>query len=381
MRIPPVFWMRGGREVEDVGRLLLANVRAPEERRADLAAQCAALLRGGVRLREMAAQARPSGLLALEKAGRELVAYASRAAAGALDPLPDGEARARLKLGVLDLRGRPAWVAVTLRKKGAQLEVDFTGTTGPVPGGLNATPAVVRSAVYYLVRALCPPDTPTNDGLMGPVRMTVPPGSLLDPGLPHPVAGGNVETSQRLVDVLWLAAARLWPGRMPAPGAGTMSNWTFGAAPGGPNVTSYYETLPGGAGGGPDGAGQAAVQQHMTNTASTPVEVVERRWPVRIESQALRHTPGGAGRHPGGAGLLKRVRFLAPLRVATLMTRHEEPPPGVGGGRSGPVGRVELHAGEGAPEILPARGLREVAPGDVLEIRTPGGGGWRRPSR
>ena len=266
LRIPPVHWLRGGVEVEDASRLFLANVREPEERRADLAAQCGALARGAARLHGLAQAGDFRTLAALETAGQALVGYAGRAAEAALRPLPDGQARVRIRLGVRDLEDRDAWIAVSLTKRGPRLAVDFGGTTGPVPGGLNATPAVVRSAVYYLMRCLCAPDTPTNDGLLHPVTIEVPAGSLLDAGTPHPVAGGNVETSQRLVDALWLAAARLWPGHMPAPGAGTMSNWTFGGVPGGPAVPSYYETLPGGAGGGPgatrDGRGPAAHDQY-----------------------------------------------------------------------------------------------------------------------
>ena len=375
LRIPPLRWVRAGRPDDGVTRLLLANMRDPHEREADLQAQLAALTRGAQRLVELARF--EGGLDPLAKRARRLVDYSARLVGAALASLPDGEAKAKVALEVEDLRGRPAMIRVRLRKTGERLEVDFAGTSGPVRGGLNAPEAVTRSAVYYLLGCLCPADTPTNDGLLASADVQIPAGSLLDAPYPSPVAGGNVETSQRIVDVLWLAAARLWPGTMPAPGAGTMSNWTFGPRAGGPSFPTYYETLPAGAGAGPAGPGADAIQQHMTNTRSTPVEVLEARWPVVVESYAVRRGSGGTGRHPGGEGVEKRVRFLAPALVSTLMTRHDVPPPGVAGGGPGRVGSVKLVRG-GRTRTLAPRARVAVEAGDVLWIRTPGGGGWGR---
>ena len=262
-----------------------------------------------------------------------------------------------------------------LVKRGARLSVDFEGTSGPVGGGLNAPEAVTRSAVYYFVRCLCPAETPANDGLLRGVTLRIPQGSLLAAEAPMPVAGGNVETSQRAVDALWLAAAKLWPERMPAPGAGTMSNWTFGPVPGGPAFPTYYETLPGGAGAGPGGPGHAAIQQHMTNTGSTPSEVLEAHWPVRVERVAIRRRSGGRGASRGGDGLIREIRFLAPALVSCLMTRHDEPPPGVAGGGAGRAGRITwTHAGR--RRRLEPRSSVRVEAGDLLRSETPGGGGW-----
>ncbi len=375
VRIPPVRWVRGGVQDPDVTRLLLANMRDPDQRLADLAAQAGALALGGRRLEQMAGDA--AGLRRLARRGRALVDYAARIAAGALAALPAGDARADASLEVPDARGTTARIAVRLTKKGRRLRVDFEGTSGPVGGGLNAPEAVTRSAVYYFVRCLCPDETPTNDGLLRHVDLRVPSGSLLAARSPAPVAGGNVETSQRIVDVLWLAAAKLWPDRMPAPGCGTMSNWTFGPVPGGPVFPTYYETLPGGAGAGPDGPGHHAIQQHMTNTDSTPTEVFEAQWPVRVERMALRRRSGGPGRRRGGQGLVREIRFLAPAIVSCLMTRHDEPPPGVAGGQAGTPGRLTLISG-GRGKRLTARSSVRVEPGDVLRIETPGGGGHGR---
>jgi N-methylhydantoinase B len=376
LRIPPVCWQRGGVVDAGVATLLFANMRDEEERRADLAAQVGALHRGAERLQEVGRDV--GGLARLGQAAHALVAYADRLAGGALAARADGEARARLALGVIDRSGAPAEIAVRLQKRGRRLVADFAGTSGPVGHGLNATAAVVRSAVYYFVRCLCPPHTPANDGLLARVRVQIPPGSLLDAVSPHPVAGGNVETSQRLVDVLWLAAARLWPGTMPAPGSGTMSNWTFGPRPGSPWMPAYYETLPGGGGGGPAGPGAHAIQQHMTNTAATPTEVLERRWPVRVLRMALRRGSGGGGVHPGGEGLCREIAFLAPARAAFLMTRHESPPPGIEGGLPGAVGRVRIHRGS-RWVVHPPLGQVDLEAGDRVRIETPGGGGWGAP--
>jgi N-methylhydantoinase B len=373
LRIPPLRWVRAGTADPGVEALLLANMRDPEQRRADLAAQAGALGLGERRLRELAPG--PRALAALAARGRALTDYAARIAGKALASLPDGSGHARVGLEVDDLEGRPAAIEVTLEKRGRRLRVDFAGTSGAVGAGLNAPEAVTRSAVYYFVRCLCPADTPTNDGLLRPVRLAVPAGSLLAARPPQPVAGGNVETSQRVVDALWLAASSLWPDVVPAPGAGTMSNWTFGPEPDGPAFPTYYETLPGGAGAGPRGAGHDAIQQHMTNTRSTPVEVLEAHWPVRVERMAVRAGSGGRGRHRGGCGLVREVRFLAPARVALLMTRHEEPPPGVHGGGAGRRGRTTLVRG-GSSRRLPPRARLRVEAGDLLRFETPGGGGW-----
>ena len=383
VRIPPVRWIRGGVEDPDLTRLLLANLRRPEERRADLLAKVSALAAGVARLRVLGRRVRTragSGVAraSLEHRARTLVDYAARIAGDALGAARDGRARGEAWLGVNGVDGAPARLVATITKRGRRLTVDFAGTTGPVGLGLNATAAVAHSAVYYLVRCLCPADTPANDGLLRAVDVRVPAGCVLDAPYPAPVASGNVETSQRIVDVLWLAASKLWPGRFPAPGAGTMSNWTLGPAPGGPAFASYYETVPAGAGGGPAGPGAAAIQQHMTNTRSTPVEVLETRWPLRVRRLEIRRGSGGAGRHRGGDGVVKEFEVLVPAVFAWSMTRHDDPPPGLAGGAPGAVGRVTLVAGRGS-RVLGPRGRLALTAGDVVRIETPGGGGYGAP--
>lgn len=376
LRIPPLHWVRGGVEDEGVTRLLLANMRHEGERRADLAAMRGALEAGVERLRGLAAQ---RGAPGLASSAEGLLAHAGRVARATFRRLPDGEARVSVRLGVDGVDGRPARVVATLRKGGGRLVVDFAGTSGPVGEGLNASEAVTRSAVWYLVRCLCDgewgTEAPSNEGLLRDVTVRVPRGSLLCAACPAPVAGGNVETSQRVVDALWLAAARLWPTRFGAPGAGTMSNWTLGPAPGGPAFPPYYETVPAGAGGGPAGPGASAIQQHMTNTRSTPVEVLEARLPLRVRRHEVRRGSGGRGRHAGGEGLVREFEVRVPAVLAWMMTRHDDPPPGVAGGGPGAPGRITLVRG-GRARRLPARGRCGLRAGDVVRIETPGGGGW-----
>jgi N-methylhydantoinase B len=371
LRIPPLVAFRGDDLDPVFATLFLANVRHATEREADLRAQAGSLAQGEARLRAIAA--RRGGLAALLAAGGQLIAYAHRMVGGALAALPDRTACVEVGLDATDRRGRPAVLRLRLTKQGGRIAVDFDGTTGPVGDGLNAPRAVTESAVYYLLACLAPPHTPPNAGLLDAATLTIPAGCLLDAQPPQPVAGGNVETSQRVVDALWLAAAACWPERIPAPGAGSMSNWTFGPVPDGPAFPVYYETLPGGAGGGPRGPGPAAIQQHMTNTRSTPVEELERRWPVRVLAHAVRPDSGGTGRAAGGDGLLREVLFLAPARVAFLMTRHDAPPPGVAGGGPGQPGRLTWIRGRRRRRLAPRSVLR-VEAGDVLRIETPGGG-------
>jgi N-methylhydantoinase B len=215
---------------------------------------------------------------------------------------------------------------------------------------------------------------PTNEGLFRLVRLETRPGSLVEPRSPAPVAGGNVETSQRLVDVVFAALAKAAPGRVPAASAGTMSNLSFGGVlPDGRDFASY-ETLPGGAGATADGPGQSAIQTHMTNTRNTPIEELEQRYPLRVRALSVRRGSGGAGRHRGGDGLVKEVEALRPLRVAFLAERHESRPPGAAGGGAARSGRLGVRKGNRV-EHLPAKATFVLAVGESVVVETPGGGG------
>jgi N-methylhydantoinase B len=249
---------------------------------------------------------------------------------------------------------------------------DFTDTDDAVAGPLNATRAVTESAVFYCLRLMLPARTPANGGILRGIEIKTRAGSLVDATYPAPVAGGNVETSQRLVDVILAALAQALPGSLPAASAGTMSNLTIGGG-----GFAYYETIAGGAGAGAGVAGAHAVHTHMTNTRNTPVEALEMELPARVLSTSVRRNSGGPGRWPGGDGIRRRLRFLEPVRLAWLAERQVNGPPGLDGGQAGLPGgaRVRL-PGEDSERILGGRAAEELPAGAEVEILTPGGGGY-----
>ena len=229
-----------------------------------------------------------------------------------------------------------------------------------------------------MVRLLVAEEVPTNSGCLDPVRVTIPNGCLLNANRPSPVAGGNVETSQRIVDVLLQALAAAAPDRVPASSQGTMNNLTVGGRLADGSPFTFYETLGGGTGGGPRGPGESGIQSHMTNTLNTPVEALENAFPVLVRRYRLRDGSGGDGDHGGGDGLVREIELLAPARVTVLAGRRAEGAPGVGGGAAGAPGRDRVDGG-GRWRRLPDDGSVTLDPGDAVRIETPGGGGFVSP--
>jgi N-methylhydantoinase B len=373
--LPPLRLVAGGERVRPTWRHLLTGVRTPEEREGDLAAQLASLETGERRLRALVAR---YGREKLETMGDELLAYTGRAVRAALGELPDGTWEFADRLdgdgtadGTLEIR-------VRLTVAGENAIFDFGGTSPPARGPLNANPAIVRSAILYVVRALCADDLPANDGLLEPVTIDVPRGSLLDPGPGSAVSGGNVETSQRIVDVLLGALARAVPDRIPAASQGTMNNLALSGALSGGRPFTYYETVAGGAGGHPARAGASGIHTHMTNSLNTPVEALERALPVRVVRYGYRRGSGGSGHRPGGDGLVRELEALAPMEGTLLADRRQGAPWGLAGGGAGRTGRDTIVRG-GKRESLPAKGRFDLAPGDRIRVETPGGGGWGAP--
>jgi N-methylhydantoinase B len=262
-----------------------------------------------------------------------------------------------------------------------EMIVDFSGTDPAVAGSLNAVPAIVESAVMYVVRCIAGESLPMNQGVFAPVQVRVPRNSVLNPEPPHAVAGGNVETSMRIVDVLYGALARALPDRIPAASQGTMNNVTFGGTdPHSGKPFAYYETMGGGSGAGPQSDGASGIHCHMSNTLNTPVEALETALPVRLRCYALRRGSGGEGRSRGGDGLVREIEFLARAQVTVLSERRDRGPYGIAGGRSGTPGKnTLLPKGEGAGPDLGGKATFVAEPGDVLRIETPGGGGWGAP--
>ncbi len=376
--IPPIKLVEAGQRNEAVWQLILRNVRTPEERNGDLAAQLAAHAIGERRLAEIVARYSLTESLAHAEA---LIDYAKALTETAVSQIPDGR---YTFTDYLDDDGQPDSppipITVTLTVNGSQLHVDFAGTAAAVRGNLNAVPAIARSAVAYCLRcaalALVQTDLPMNDGAFTPITVSIPPGSLLDPPQPHAVAAGNVETSQRITDVVFGALAQALPHIIPAASQGTMNNLTFGGKqPGSGRPFAYYETIGGGAGAGPESDGGSGLHVHMSNTLNTPVEALEYSFPLRLERYSLRPGSGGAGQHRGGDGLIRSIRFLTPVAVTVTSERRKQGAYGLQGGNDGRPGRNCLIQGETTTE-LPGKFTRQLISDDVLQIETPGGGGW-----
>ncbi|WP_418284020.1 hydantoinase B/oxoprolinase family protein [Halorubrum sp. DTA46] len=383
LRIPPVRLVADGERVGDVFDLLFANVRNPAERRADVAAQIAANERAGDRLRELADE---HGRDRLEAAFDAVIDYSRERMTAAIADLPNGTYEAADVLegdGVTD-DDIPIRAAVTVDD--GSLAVDFAGTASQVEGNCNAPLAVAKSAVYFVVRCVTDPEIPPNHGCYEPVTVSVPDGSLLNPDPPAAVVGGNVETSQRVTDVVLAALGEAAPDRVTAGSQGTMNNLTIGSRGGGREARdeggggkrgafTYYETIGGGFGGRPDADGMDGVQVGMTNTLNTPVEALEAAYPLRIERYAFRPDSGGAGRHRGGLGLERTVRTEVDATVSLLTERRRYPPAGREGGEPGALGENLING-----ESMPAKTTVDVPAGTTVTVRTPGGGGYGDPS-
>ncbi|NEU57729.1 hydantoinase B/oxoprolinase family protein [Halorussus sp. MSC15.2] len=368
LRLPPVRLVTGGEVNEDVRDLLLANVRTPDERRADLRAQMAANERAEERLGDLLADHGDRLLAAFDA----VIAYSRERVESELADLPDGEYAATDFLEGDGVSDDDVPVQATVEIDGASLAVDFSGTAEQVPGNLNAPLAVAKSAVYFVVRCLTDPEIPPNHGCYAPVSVSAPEGSLLNPTPPAAVVGGNVETSQRVTDVVVRALAEAVPDRVPAEGQGTMNNLIIGSRDGG---FTYYETIGGGFGARPTKDGMDGVQVGMTNTLNTPVEALETEYPLRVERYALRQDSGGAGRHRGGLGLERSMTVETDATVSLLTERRRHAPKGLDGGESGALGENRIDG-----ERVGTKTTVEVETGTTVTVLTPGGGGYGDPS-
>lgn len=368
IRIPPTRWSDAIRE-----RICEAS-RTPEERRGDLRAQIAANLRGRQRLRE-GIESRGA---TLDEAADELQSYSERFMGELLEEFPAGRWTFE---DVLDGDGfghenLPIQCEVTIDE--GRASVDFEGTAVQTEGPVNAPRAVTVSAVLYVFRCLASHEMPSNGGYMRRISVETEPGTLVHAEYPAPVAVGNVETSQRITDVVFGALAGALPGKVPAASAGSMNNVMVGGSEprrGAEEPFTYYETLAGGSGAGPSADGEDAVHTHMTNTLNTPVEALEHAYPFRVETYQIRRNSGGAGRYAGGDGVVREYVFDVPSTVTLMTERRRRGPWGLQGGAAGAPGR-NLRITEGDAEELPPKCTVEVDAGDRLRVETPGGGGW-----
>jgi N-methylhydantoinase B/oxoprolinase/acetone carboxylase alpha subunit len=374
--IPPLKLIRGGKMNDDVLNLILANVRTPEERRGDLLAQIAACEKGRGRILEAVDK---FGLDRVERYASLIQDYTAAFLRKTLRAIPDGDYDYADVLDNDGITNDPVRIAVRIRKRGDRAEIDFSGSSPQVKGGVNANAAVTTSAVLYVFRSLIEEDIPVNTGLLRPLAIIAPPGLVVSAQFPAATAAGNVETSQRIVDVLLGALAEALPGRIPAASQGTMNNIAVGGYdPVRKRNFTYYETIGGGMGASRERPGLSGVHTHMTNSLNTPLEALENYLPMRIRIYALRRGSGGSGRNRGGDGIIREYEFAVPARVTIMSERRVFAPYGLEGGSPGQCGRNWLIS-KGRKTILPSKADLKVQAGDVIRIETPGGGGYGRP--
>jgi N-methylhydantoinase B len=407
VRIPPVKLMRAGGMDDDVLAMLLNNVRTPEEREGDLGAQIAACHTGTARLGEVCAR---YGVERARRAAGELLDYSEELMRAFLQRVPGGVYRAEDFLDGDGIDDRPIRIAVAVTVRGERgtrqqgavatasgdvraakrgrvarahtVTVDFTGSDPQVEGSVNAVAAITFSACFYVFRSLLAEDVPAAAGLMRPIRVIAPEGTIVNARPPAAVAGGNVETSQRIVDVLLRALARAIPDRIPAAASGTMNNLTIGGMhfrnedPRMREPFAYYETIAGGMGARPGKAGVSGVHTHMTNSLNTPAEALEYAYPLRVRRYSLRPESGGDGKFRGGDGIVREIEVLTDCEVTLLADRRSRGPWGLAGGADGAPGKTFITRQDGSVETMPGKFSTRLRKGERIRIESPGGGGW-----
>jgi N-methylhydantoinase B len=377
-RIPPVRIMRAGVMERDVLALLLNNVRTPGEREGDLGAQIAACHTGAERLKEVCAR---YGIAGTQRAARELLRYSEELMRAFLSQVPPGIYPAEDFLDNDGVTEKPVKIAVTVKVLGGAanpaVTVDFTGSDPQVEGSVNAVEAITYSACFYVFRCLLSEDVPATAGLMRPIRVIAPARTIVNARPPAAVAGGNVETSQRIVDVLLRALAQAIPEKIPAAAAGTMNNLTIGGIdPRTGTPFAYYETIAGGMGARPGKPGVSGVHTHMTNSLNTPAEALEYSYPLRVRRYSLRPGSGGAGKYRGGDGIVREIEVLTDCEVTLLADRRARWPWGIAGGEPGSPGKAIVTRAGGAIEEMPGKFSTRLHKGERIRIESPGGGGW-----
>jgi N-methylhydantoinase B len=430
VRIPPVKLMRAdgtGKSAmnRDVLAMLLNNVRTPDEREGDLGAQIAACHTGAERLREVCAR---YGVSHAKRAAAELLDYSEELMRAFLQQVPEGEYRAEDFLDGDGVTDHPIKISVTIkfvrnmgdrvsnparkeRKNAAtapMVTVDFTGSDPQVAGSVNAVAAITCSACFYVFRCLLAEDVPATSGLMRPIQVIAPEGTIVNALPPAAVAGGNVETSQRIVDVLLRALAEAIPDRIPAAASGTMNNLTIGGIDsrtnnlrtedplkrlphptrfslgGNPDDLrncrpfAYYETIAGGMGARPGKPGVSGVHTHMTNSMNTPAEALEYAYPLRVRRYSLRPGSGGDGKFLGGDGIVREIEVLTDCDVTLLADRRARGPWGLAGGADGAAGKAFITRRDGSVQPMSGKFSARLLKGERIAIETPGGGGWGR---
>ncbi|MDQ2977164.1 MAG: hydantoinase B/oxoprolinase family protein [Acidobacteriota bacterium] len=375
--IPPVRLVKNGELDEDLMRLILANVRSHDERRGDFQAQVGSLKTGAARLLEIVER---RGAREASEYASHLIEYSARLMRHAIGSIPDGVYEAEDVLDDDGVADKEVLIKVRVTIKDSRVRVDFTGSAPQVAGPVNAVEAITLSAVSYVFRCLLEGDVPASAGLMAPIEVIAPEGTVVNAVHPASVAGGNVETSQRVVDVLFKALAQALPGKIPAASQGTMNNLTIGGIDLRPGQTalefSYYETVAGGMGARPAQDGMSAVHTHMTNSLNTPAEALEYAYPLRVREYKVRKGSGGQGKQLGGDGVIREIETLVQAHMSLLADRRKRGPYGLFGGEDGKPGTAAIIR-DGNARSIGSKGSWELEAGDRVRIETPGGGGWR----
>lgn len=375
VRIPPTKLVCKGEMDESLLQMILSSVRTPQEREGDLAAQIGSCRVGEMRLQELINRLGPDKV---EHLCAQLLEYAERLMRAELSQMPAGIFSAEDFLdddGFSDLPVRIS-VSVEFDPASASARVDFSGSSPQVSSSMNAVFAITYSATYYVFRCLLPEDAPANAGLMRSITVHTPERSIVNASPPSAVAAGNVETSQRIVDVLLRALAQAIPDRIPAASAGTMSNLTIGGIdPRTDQPFAYYETVAGGMGARPNADGISGVHTHMTNSLNTPVEALEYAYPFRVRRYSYRPNSGGKGKFRGGDGQIREIELLADAQVTLLSDRRKFQPYGLAGGEPGAAASA-FNISQTESQPIRAKSSIRAKKGDVISIETPGGGGW-----
>ena len=373
IRIPPIRLVRKGIPDADTMRLLLANVRGNVERRGDFDAQIGSLKTGAARLLEIIER---RGEREATEYASQLIDYSARLMRYTIASIPDGTYEAEDALDDDGVEDRPVPIRVRITIDGERALVDFAGSAPQVVGAINAVEAITVSAVSYVFRCLVGGEVPASAGLMEPIEVIAPRGTVVNANPPASVAGGNVETSQRIVDVLFKALAKALPDRIPAASQGTMNNLTIGGIDSRTGQEfSYYETVAGGMGARPMLDGMSGVHTHMTNSLNTPAEALEYAYPLRVREYRLRKGSGGKGKQRGGDGVVREIETLVPARMSLLADRRKRQPYGLSGGADGALG-VNVIIRDKRTQKIAAKGSHELKAGDRIRIETPGGGAW-----
>jgi len=373
LTIPPVKLVERGKLNQAVMSLILRNVRTPEEREGDLVAQLAAQTAGQRGLLQITGR---YGIEETRRQAQALIRYSRSMVESLIEAIPDERWTGEDRLDGDGITEGSIRLAVTITKTSARsLAVDFRDTDAQAVGPVNAVRAVTEAALLYVIRTLIDEDIPVNAGTSEPVSLLTRPGTVVDALPPAAVSAGNVETSQRIVDVLFKALAPALPDRVPAASQGTMNNLSFGGWDGRRGRPfAYYETMGGGMGARPDGDGMPAVHDHMSNTLNTPVESLETEYPIRVRRYEIVRESGGPGLHTGGDGVRRDIEFLEPATVSIISERRVFRPYGLKGGEPGATG-VNMIITEGVEHRLPAKSILSVDAGDIVRVVTPGGGG------